>query len=534
MNPTHIDLTGTVRMAEHTYQLSPCAPRLGPYVQAGNVFVVVQDPATDTIQVWESTDGGLTFSEADAANHPSCAPDTGLGDNKREYGVARNGATLYIAYMAADARVHVSAFNMGTALWGADFGAGPALGGEPTLYLSYNPTAGNLRLVFQNGLVGAVQWVDVSLAGVWGVAASVITGTAPILNGTAESSDGATWYCNIFAEVYDAVAQRENLLHCAIDAAGNVGTVQTVVAGAWGSHDPANFLNSGTPDANQTTSNRTIGLSPQALGGGQELGYLYGVRTFAAFGATLNGSWNYVASLRFLTATPALNPVWSAATELYRATTPAIPAGGLPDDAQGSVAYYDGGGVLHVAYHLRLADPALSADILQRDFVGGVWGAAYTIMRLTAGEFAAGIDGYWALSGGADPTGASWGLVFGKGDSGVFDPTNANVAQADPYYIGSDVAAPPAITCNNPPSGTVGAAYTHALGVSGGTPPYTFAIIAGALPTGLSLNAATGVISGTPTAAGTFGFTVQVTDSARATAEVSCSITISLTLTPCY
>jgi hypothetical protein len=86
------------------------------------------------------------------------------------------------------------------------------------------------------------------------------------------------------------------------------------------------------------------------------------------------------------------------------------------------------------------------------------------------------------------------------------------------------------VSCNNPPPGIVGTVYTHTFLVSAGTPPYTFSISAGSLPPGLSLNAATGVASGTPTTAGTFPFTVQVTDSASpaGTATVNCSIVIGV------
>lgn len=60
--------------------------------------------------------------------------------------------------------------------------------------------------------------------------------------------------------------------------------------------------------------------------------------------------------------------------------------------------------------------------------------------------------------------------------------------------------------------GTVGTAYSETISAQGGTTPYTFAATGGTLPTGTSLNSSTGVISGTPTTAGTFSFTVSVTD----------------------
>lgn len=62
------------------------------------------------------------------------------------------------------------------------------------------------------------------------------------------------------------------------------------------------------------------------------------------------------------------------------------------------------------------------------------------------------------------------------------------------------------------PSGVIGAAYSQVVSASGGTAPNTFAVSSGILPGGLSLDAATGAITGTPTTAGTFNFTIAATD----------------------
>ena len=71
------------------------------------------------------------------------------------------------------------------------------------------------------------------------------------------------------------------------------------------------------------------------------------------------------------------------------------------------------------------------------------------------------------------------------------------------------------ITTSSLPAGTVGTAYTATtLAATGGTPPYTWSVASGALPSGLSLSSA-GVVSGTPTASGTFSVTLKVTDSAQ-------------------
>ncbi|MBM7093427.1 putative Ig domain-containing protein, partial [Streptomyces sp. S12] len=63
------------------------------------------------------------------------------------------------------------------------------------------------------------------------------------------------------------------------------------------------------------------------------------------------------------------------------------------------------------------------------------------------------------------------------------------------------------------PNGGIAQAYSQTITASGGTPGYSFAVTAGALPAGVTLNAATGTLSGTPTASGTFNFAVIATDS---------------------
>jgi hypothetical protein len=76
-------------------------------------------------------------------------------------------------------------------------------------------------------------------------------------------------------------------------------------------------------------------------------------------------------------------------------------------------------------------------------------------------------------------------------------------------------------------NGTRNVVYAQTLAASGGTAPYIWSIASGSLPTGLSLNSSTGVISGTPTLEGAFSFGVLVTDSATAIDTQSLSITIS-------
>jgi phospholipase C len=84
-----------------------------------------------------------------------------------------------------------------------------------------------------------------------------------------------------------------------------------------------------------------------------------------------------------------------------------------------------------------------------------------------------------------------------------------------------------AITTTSLPSGPVELSYSASLQATSGTPPYTWSVLNGQLPTSLSLSSSTGIISGIPTVVGSFPFTIQVTDSAGGAASTGFSINIA-------
>lgn len=89
---------------------------------------------------------------------------------------------------------------------------------------------------------------------------------------------------------------------------------------------------------------------------------------------------------------------------------------------------------------------------------------------------------------------------------------------------------PAAITTTSLPAATVGKPYSATLQGSGGTGTASWAVALGSLPAGLTLNASTGVISGTPTAAGQSGFAVAETTAgppSLTSAATSLSITVA-------
>jgi len=151
----------------------------------------------------------------------------------------------------------------------------------------------------------------------------------------------------------------------------------------------------------------------------------------------------------------------------------------------------------------------------------------------------------WSLTSGTLPT----GLTLNPATGAISGSPSASVTSAALTFKVTDsgapaqnasvnltltvVAAPLVITTTSLPGGTVGVAYSTTLATTGGTTPLTWSLTSGTLPTGLSLNPATGAITGTPSAVVTnAALNFKVTDSGSPAQSQSVSLTLTIAAPP--
>lgn len=187
------------------------------------------------------------------------------------------------------------------------------------------------------------------------------------------------------------------------------------------------------------------------------------------------------------------------------------------------------GGLSGAADLVITVAPALA--ILSSTLPSGVVGSAYSASVSIAGG-----DGApsFAVVSGALPPGLTLGLGTG-GVTGVISAagtfgfsvrvTNAlGQAATSPLVVTS--FAPLAVATTGLPSASVSVPYAQTLQATGGDGQFTWSLVAGALPSGLTL-AADGGITGTPSAAGTSSFTVRVVSGDGQTATGGVSLTVA-------
>ncbi len=182
-------------------------------------------------------------------------------------------------------------------------------------------------------------------------------------------------------------------------------------------------------------------------------------------------------------------------------------------------------GTVELTVDEQFQPPVVTTSILPEAGVG----AAYSITAQAVegnGVF------QWAVASGSLPPGltlqGSTGRISGTpGAAGSF-PFRLRVSSAGLSGTADVVITvwpALAISTTSLPTGVVGQSYGGTLVVSGGDGAPTFDIVAGGLPGGLSLDPSTGEISGSPSASGSVGFTVEVVNAVGQRAERALSIT---------
>jgi hypothetical protein len=142
----------------------------------------------------------------------------------------------------------------------------------------------------------------------------------------------------------------------------------------------------------------------------------------------------------------------------------------------------------------------------------------------------------WQITGGALPagialnaaTGALNGAPTGAGNFSATVQVTDFRSQTAQRVLSFSVAPPPVeIVTSSIQAAVKDVSFNQQLNAGGGRAPYTWAVTGGSLPSGLSLGAGTGMISGTPTSSGNFSFTITATDADLQTASKSYSITVA-------
>lgn len=144
----------------------------------------------------------------------------------------------------------------------------------------------------------------------------------------------------------------------------------------------------------------------------------------------------------------------------------------------------------------------------------------------------------WALTSGALPP----GLAYDPGTSTIsgtattagsyaftITATDANGCQGSQSYVVQVDCPVIALSPTELPFGSVGAPYARTLTASAGNAPLAWSVSSGSLPDGITLAAATGVLSGVPTTAGTSVFSITATDAYGCTGSANYTIDVFLT-----
>jgi len=234
--------------------------------------------------------------------------------------------------------------------------------------------------------------------------------------------------------------------------------------------------------------------------------------------------------------------------------SPALPAGLTLNPASGSISGIPTGPASSLNFTFTVTDQTLPTAQTATTTLQLVIGAAPPILTITTSSLPPGtvLQSYTATLTAAGGTGTqTWDLASGSlplgltlSSAGVITGTPALAGTSSPTFRVQDSGAPqqtatkqlsmtinlptaPNITTTTLPAGSLTVAYNQTVSATGGIGTLVWSVTGGALPPGLTLNASTGNISGTPTSMGAFPFTVRVTDQIPQFDEQALTITVN-------
>lgn len=514
----------------------------GPFANGTDIYLILNSDDATTLIAWKSTDGGATWTSVSGPTDVFRSQTDFYGTfffggtYAAYYASAVIGTVIYVAYWIDSGSnigttLRFTSYDMSTDTWATSV-TGPTIslyspfsGESSPLGLIYRPSDGNLVLLC-SGDAGAsalpVQFF------VFDTSWSTVYGPATVLSvygyefRACLSHSGGSYWINVFGSDLPA-SYLGTLHHRTIKDDNTLGTDQTL--GTFGTAPLQVFGQSWTSMLSGPQYGWTLGV-PYAKGAD-----IIHPIDFICTHADLGSAYQGFKALLYR-ANAAHDPTWSTdfLVEWREASPSSSPSTFNPTIQSGPITY--GRQTRHVACEdggslcLVMAN---SDDILTAAWTGSAWADAV----VQGSDFVGGSPpeaGLWAGDDkGIQTEGYLGANVVPQGLDIIIGWQSNTDGQYGTYRIGTTLlpGTPLAGGCGSPPSGTVCSAYSHTFPASGGVAPYTFAITAGALPTGLSLNTSTGVVSGTPSSVDTFSFTIEVTDSASSTVDTDCSITIS-------
>lgn len=480
----------------------------GPMAYSGNLYVLAERTLSggESGEIWKSTDGGNTWSllalesslsSSDWTNYVPCWAD----------------GQIVLTFLTNYAKL--VDFNLATETWGAPYGltwgASIAFDGQAML----NRLSDGRIIVFYFDLAGNFCYSLCAAAGAW-----ITTGNILI---TAGSFSGSISLRKVITTCVDSTDRS----HVVIGSQAPSGPANTSY------YQYLNVLPTG------------IATAPFLLPTTPPYGMLSNI--FAAPDGNLYlgvfGPSSTANTSELWIGTPLTAPVWTRhVLKDYLSTSYNYPINGWITWAAGNLYFF--WFVYYQIYSPNIIAIESSTSISYNgEFIDYRTTVPPSIFNNAGTPYAA-----WNVLGisiAAAPTGMASVGDYGSLNVGIVNNVQVGGAQTGniAFYLQGQTLAfagatsctitvtgttsVPTISCPMPTPLTVGTPYSGNLSASGGVPPYTFSIVSGYLPPGLNLNTSTGVISGTPTTAGTYSYSARVTDSIGQTATVSCSYTVT-------